>query len=385
VKKRTMAERRLTRRLVLVGSLCAATALPAMAPKPEVLITTLRAVGHHLPRDLLVQLYANAIKLSDLSGAANGTVLSGPDVNRGSAASTAPSRSAVSHDADAKMRVTSRGANRVWLCKRPVYPVSLLTQFGIPVDVAEEVNARGYHAYVLHGPRPDDSLAYQFTSTNGWELWNKVLSILKDKGAGGMETLNKEDVAEWGKTVAAEIMGPAETSASPGVKVFTSASQCWGSELPSQCSQTQMEEATTAYAARRPEFNLLSNNCARFACSMLALCGGAKPSEAAVSLLSNSSDANAASPTCQPDVCADHLMFEGPKGEPGCGMHSVSTNLADYLAGATSLSAAPASTIPEDAAQPAAQPAVQPAAQPAARPAAQQGGSAVLIADMSFM
>ena len=366
--------------LVLVGSLCAATALPAMAPKPEVLITTLRAVGHHLPRDLLVQLYANAIKLSDLSGTANGTVLSGPEVDRGSAASISPSSSTVSlAAADAKVMVTSRGANRVWLCKRPVYPVSLLTQFGIPIDVAEEVNARGYHAYVLHGPRPDDSLAYQFTSTNGWELWNKVLSILKDKGAGGMETLSKEDVAEWGKTVAAEIMGPAETSASPGVKVFTSASQCWGSELPSQCSQTQMEEATTAYAARRPEFNLLSNNCARFACSMLALCGGAKPSEAAVSLLSNSSDANAASPTCQPEVCADHLMFEGPKGEPGCGMHSVSTNLADYLAGATSLSlsAAPASTLPEDVAQP--------AAQPAARPAAQQGGSAVLIADMSFM
>ena len=371
-----MTERRLTRRLVLVGSLCAATALPAMAPRPEVLITTLRAVGHHLPRDLLVQLYANAIKLSDLSGAANGTVLSGPDVDRGPAASTAPSRSALLLAADAKMKVTSRGANRVWLCKRPVYPVSLLTQFGIPVDVAEEVNARGYHAYVLHGPRPDDSLAYQFTSTNGWELWNKVLSILKDKGAGGMETLNKEDVAEWGKTVAAEIMGPAETSASPGVKVFTSASQCWGSELPSQCSQTQMEEATTAYAAKRPEFNLLSNNCARFACSMLALCGGAKPSEA-VSLLSNSSEVGAASPTCQPDVCADHLMFEGPKGEPGCGMHTVSTNLADYMVGATSLSAAPASTLPEDAAQP--------AAQPAARPAAQQGGSAVLMADMSFM
>ena len=374
--------RSLARRLVLVGSLCAASALPAMAPKPEVLITTLRTVGHRLPRDLLVQLYANAIKLSDLSGAANGTILSGPNVDRGSATSNAPSRSAVSLAAETEVKDTSRGPNRVWLCKRPVYPVSLLTQFGIPIDVAEEVNARGYHAYVLHGPRPDDSLAYQFTSTNGWELWNKVLGILKDHGAGGMESLSKEDVAEWGKTVAAEIMGPAETSSSPGVKVFTSASQCWGSELPSQCSQAQMEEATTAYAARRPEFNLLSNNCARFACSMLALCGGTRPSEAALSLLANSSDAAPASPTCQPEVCADHLMFEGPKGEPGCGMHSVSTNLADYLAGATRLSAAPASAaLPEDAAQPAS----QQQEQPTARPAAQQGGSSALIADMSFM
>ena len=168
-----MTERRLVRRLVLVGSLCAATALPPMAPRPEILITTLRAVGHHLPRDMLVQLYANAIKLSDLSDTANGTVLSGPDKERGFAVSAAHSRSAVSLDTT-QDTAGQPGANRVWLCKRPVYPVSLLTQFGIPIDVAEEVNARGYHAYVLHGPQPESSLAYQFTSTNGWELWNKA-------------------------------------------------------------------------------------------------------------------------------------------------------------------------------------------------------------------
>ena len=159
---------RLLRLLMLIGSLCTAAALPPMAPRPEVLIHTLRAVGHHLPRDLLVQLYANAIKLSDLSGAGNGTVLSGPDEER-----RAHNHGAVSLAAE--QEATGKpGANRVWLCKRPVYPVSLLTQFGIPVDVAEEVNARGYHAYVLHGTTPEASLAYQFTSTNGWELWNKV-------------------------------------------------------------------------------------------------------------------------------------------------------------------------------------------------------------------
>merc|ERR1719263_2649302 len=136
-----------------------------------------------------------------------------------------------------------------------------------------------------------------------------------------------------------------------------------------------MEEATRAYAARRPEFNLLSNNCARFACSMLALCGGAEAaSSEAVSLLSNSSAAVAAPPTCHPDVCADHLMFEGPKGEPGCGMHAVSTNLAGHMAGHTQvLSAVPASVLP----------AAQPVARPAA-PVAQQGGLGVLL-PLGFM
>ena len=156
---------------LLVGSLCGAAAAPAAPPRPEALISTLRAVGHNLPRDLLIQLYANAIKLSDFSGAANGTVLSGP----ASTASASSSRSALSlSTASAPVYADgsqySDGVQRVWLCKRPVYPVSLLTQYGIPRDVAEEVNSRGYHAYVLHGTAPHTSLAYQFTSTNGWEL-----------------------------------------------------------------------------------------------------------------------------------------------------------------------------------------------------------------------
>jgi hypothetical protein len=146
-----------------------------------VISSLLRAPGaHKLPRELLVQLYANAIKLSDLSGAANGTVLSGLDEGRGFATSAVHSRSSVLLTAAQDVAAQPR-ANRVWLCKRPVYPVSLLTQFGIPVDVAEEVNARGYHAYVLHGAGPESSLAYQFTSTNGWELWNKVLGIPRTK------------------------------------------------------------------------------------------------------------------------------------------------------------------------------------------------------------
>lgn len=335
--------------LALVAARCADAASPihGAPPRPEAVISSLLSAtdadgtrGHALPRALLAQLFANAIKLSDLSAAANGTVLGGrsqdPVFSRTSAANA---RGTVSLAAAAEPAgpVASPGGEKVWLCKRPVYPVALLTQYGIPVDVAEEVNARGYHAYVLHGTSPHTSLAYQFTSTNGWELWNKVLGILKEKGAGGMDELKKEDIAEWGKTMAAEIAGPAETSSAPGLKIFTTATQCWGSELGSRCTKEQMDEATKAYAARRPEFNLLSNNCARFACAMLAACGGAEPvDEAQLALIANSSaDADAAAAaadssgkaTCRPDACAENLMFEGPKGQPGCGMQPVSTKL----------------------------------------------------------
>ena len=341
--------------LALLASRCANAASPihAAPPKPEAVIGSLLSAtradgtrGHALPRALLAQLFANAIKLSDLSGAANGTVLGGrrEEPVFTPTATAADARGTISLAAAAQPAgpVASPGGEKVWLCKRPVYPVALLTQYGIPVDVAEEVNARGYHAYVLHGTSPHTSLAYQFTSTNGWELWNKVLGILKEKGSGGMEQLAKEDIAEWGKTMAAEIGGPAETSSAPGLKIFTTATQCWGSELGSRCTQQQMDEATKAYAARRPEFNLLSNNCARFACAMLAACGGAEPvDEARLALIANSSaDAAAAADadadadadasgkaTCRPDACADNLMFEGPRGQPGCGMKPVSTKL----------------------------------------------------------
>ena len=77
-------------------------------------------------------------------------------------------------------------------------------------------------------------------------LHAQVLSILKDKGAGGMETLNKEDVAEWGKTIAAEIAGPAETSSSPGVKVRAAADLASPTSLPPCC------RACSAYIALSP-------------------------------------------------------------------------------------------------------------------------------------
>ena len=35
-------------------------------------------------------------------------------------------------------------------------------------------------------------------------------------------------------------------------------------------TRAELENATVAYAKSRPEFNLLHNNCARFACAMLA-------------------------------------------------------------------------------------------------------------------
>ena len=202
--------------------------------------------------------------------------------------------------------VDRSAANKVWLCKRPVYPMSLLRQSGIPEDVAQQVHERGYHAYVLHGPTPELSRAFQFTSTNGFEQYQKVLSIVQEKSAEGWEKIRGTDLDAWGRAVAANITGPGQVGALMGSVVYAQPdADCWEGTAPPRCARPELENATVAYAKSRPEFNLLHNNCARFACAMLASCGPAPV---------------AATDQCSPDACAESLMFGGPTGEPGCGM-----------------------------------------------------------------
>ena len=202
--------------------------------------------------------------------------------------------------------VDRSAANKVWLCKRPVYPMSLLRQSGIPEDVAQQVHERGYHAYVLHGPTPELSRAFQFTSTNGFEQYQKVLSIVQEKSAEGWEKIRGTDLDAWGRAVAANITGPGQVGALMGSVVYAQPdADCWEGTAPPRCARAELENATVAYAKSRPEFNLLHNNCARFACAMLASCGPAPV---------------AATDQCSPDACAESLMFGGPTGEPGCGM-----------------------------------------------------------------
>ena len=88
-----------------------------------------------------------------------------------------------------------------------------------------------------------------------------------------------------------------------------------------------------AYAKSRPEFNLLHNNCARFACAMLASCGPAPV---------------AATDQCSPDACAESLMFGGPTGEPGCGMRRAkraTPGAGDQSAGATAFGGGAAAAL----------------------------------------
>ena len=230
--------------------------------------------------------------------------------------------------------VDRSAANKVWLCKRPVYPMSLLRQSGIPEDVAQQVHERGYHAYVLHGPTPELSRAFQFTSTNGFEQYQKVLSIVQEKSAEGWEKIRGTDLDAWGRAVAANITGPGQVGALMGSVVYAQPdADCWEGTAPPRCARPELENATVAYAQSRPEFNLLHNNCARFACAMLASCGPAPV---------------AATDQCSPDACAESLMFGGPTGEPGCGMRRAkraTPGAGDQSAGATAFGGGAAAAL----------------------------------------
>merc|ERR1719238_605773 len=67
--------------------------------------------------------------------------------------------------------------------------------------------------------------AVAFVPISGWHGDNMIEPSTNMSWYKGW---TKEDVAEWGKTMASEIAGPAETSSAPGLKIFTTATQCWG-------------------------------------------------------------------------------------------------------------------------------------------------------------
>ena len=286
--------------VALLSAVRSAGAAQAQALVRE-LATATKPVGAAMPHALFSQLIANMIKLvvSDDGSGVNATgaagldaltrLAHGPDDGNFSAV-PAPTPADAADAAD----------NHLWLCKRSVYPTSLLLQAGIPLDVAREVRERGYHAYILHGRTPATARAYQFTATNGWALYNSVLSQVREKARVGLAALRKhEDLEGWARQLAATIDGPAEASWAPAYSVVHGASACWQTDAPSRCTASQMDAATRAYAAERPTFNLLHNNCARFACAMLAQCG--PPSD------------------CAADACAERLMFGGRRAQPGCG------------------------------------------------------------------
>ena len=131
--------------------------------------------------------------------------------------------------------------------------MSLLRQSGIPEDVAQQVHERGYHAYVLHGPTPELSRAFQFTSTNGFEQYQKVLSIVQEKSAEGWEKIRGTDLDAWGRAVAANITGPGQVGALMGSVVYAQPdADCWEGTAPPRCARAELENATVAYAKSRP-------------------------------------------------------------------------------------------------------------------------------------
>ena len=157
---------------------------------------------------------------------------------------------------------------------------------------------------------------------------------MQEKSAEGWEKIRGTDLDAWGRAVAANITGPGQVGALMGSVVYAQPdADCWEGTAPPRCARPELENATVAYAKSRPEFNLLHNNCARFACAMLASCGPAPV---------------AATDQCSPDACAESLMFGGPTGEPGCGMRRAkraTPGAGDQSAGATAFGGGAAAAL----------------------------------------
>eukprot|EP00298_Acanthocystis_sp_HF-20_P017052 c21657_g1_i1.p1 GENE.c21657_g1_i1~~c21657_g1_i1.p1 ORF type:complete len:373 (+),score=159.24 c21657_g1_i1:49-1119(+) len=185
--------------------------------------------------------------------------------------------------------------NYLWLCLEDIFPADVRAQVGLPDQIGKILSSYATHAYVLHGTTPENSLAWQMTLEKGQDFWTKLLIESK--------SMDINNYVEWGKKKAASIEGRAKISSAPGGFVYSHSTKCFKSSSPSVCSDYDIQKFSDEYYQRTPVFNLLTNNCASYACKLLEKCS--------------------ASASCS-GSCVDSLTFQPMNDKnPGCGTSSV--------------------------------------------------------------
>lgn len=172
--------------------------------------------------------------------------------------------------------------NFMWVCLEDIFPQSVSLQAGLPPKAANLLSRYMTHAYVLHGPSAQESVAWQLSLDTGQEFWMKLLNEAK--------SMDTENVISWGEAMAAKVDGKTKVSSTDGSHVFIQSKKCFRTKEEVTCDSQQLRSFASTYHAAHPNFNLLSDNCAMFACSALQHC---------------SKDA-----TCQSNSCAHEIMYQ---------------------------------------------------------------------------
>jgi len=154
--------------------------------------------------------------------------------------------------------------NFMWLCLEDIFPQSVSVQSGVPPQAAAALSSYATHAYVLHGPTVQESTAWQFSLDAGQDFWMRVL--------GEARRMDMNNLVSWGETIASRVEGSAKVASSPGKPVWLQSKKCYRSKEEITCSSAQLQQFTAQYKAEHSKFNLLSNNCAMYACSALKYC-----------------------------------------------------------------------------------------------------------------
>lgn len=172
--------------------------------------------------------------------------------------------------------------NFMWVCLEDIFPQSVSLQAGVPPKAANLLSRYMTHAYVLHGPTIQESVAWQLSLDTGQEFWMKLLNEAK--------AMDTENVVSWGEAMAAKVEGNTKVSSTQGSHVFMQSKKCFRTREDVNCNSQELKSFSATYFAAHPHFNLLKDNCAMFACSALQHC---------------SKDAS-----CQSDTCAHEIMYQ---------------------------------------------------------------------------
>lgn len=183
----------------------------------------------------------------------------------------------------------------MWVCLEDIFPVNIQQQAGLDSRIGAMLSAYVVHAYVLHGPALDYSMAWQLSLKEGQEQWSKVL--MEAQKSQLPATATHEEIVEWGKGLASRVEGMTSITTAPGIMIRSQSKRCFRTSHPVGCTDLDVQSFSQQYFASHQKFNLLTNNCVMYACALVDHC-----SKKSVSYNSSRS-------TCDLDTCQHELMY----------------------------------------------------------------------------
>lgn len=162
------------------------------------------------------------------------------------------------------------------LCLTDIYPVEALSGMGVPAEVAGTIASFAQHAQVVLGESSANatSVSWEVQIDKSDAYWQTTIMGVA-QGLRGMSAQPVADQVAWARGKATAIQGATKLTVSAPAAAWSKAGaapRCYRSPAPSSCSREEIDRLALAYKEQHPAFSLNGENCALFACHIVASC-----------------------------------------------------------------------------------------------------------------